>query len=104
MPTLSAKTIESTKLQPGRYGDGQGLYMLVKPTGARSWVLRVQVDGKRRDIGLGSVKVAGRLSDQSSVGDDVPLEQRSKLTLAEARELASRLRNVAKAGRDPAAE
>lgn len=103
MPALSAKTIESTKLLPGRYGDGQGLYMLVKPTGAKSWVLRVQVDGRRRDIGLGSVESRSR-TERSAIGDDVPLEQRTKLTLAEARELSARLRNVAKAGRDPAAE
>lgn len=41
---------------------------------------------------------------RSKIGDDLPLEQRSNLTLAEARELSARLRNVAKAGRDPAAE
>lgn len=41
---------------PGRYGDGDGLYLLVGPTGALSWVCRVQKDGRRRDIGLGSAK------------------------------------------------
>jgi integrase len=75
----------------------------VKPTGARTWVLRVQVGGVRRDIGLGSVELAS-LSERSNIGNDLPLEQRSRLTLAEARELSTRLRNVAKAGRDPAAE
>ena len=39
----------------GRHGDGDGLYLVVKPTGAKSWVLRVQVDGRRRDVGLGSI-------------------------------------------------
>lgn len=101
MGKLTAKAVEKAK--PGRHADGAGLYLLVKPSGARTWVLRVQVAGQRRDIGLGSVELAP-LSDRSKVGDDLPLEQRSRLTLAEARELSARLRNVAKAGRDPAAE
>jgi len=91
------------KAGPGRHGDGGGLYLIVKPTGARSWMLRVQVAGRRRDIGLGGYREA-KIGQKSVIGDDVPLEQRSQLTLAEARELAVRLRNVAKAGRDPAAE
>ncbi|RYG89392.1 MAG: site-specific integrase [Alphaproteobacteria bacterium] len=98
---LTAKFIE--RAGRGRHADGSGLYLLVKPSGARTWVLRVQVDGRRRDIGLGSVK-RGSSAGGSAIGDDLPLEQRSQLTLAEARELSARLRNVAKAGRDPAAE
>lgn len=101
MAKLTAKTVQAAK--PGRHADGGGLYLLVKPTGARSWLLRVQVDGRRRDIGLGSVETSA-LALRSDVGDDLPLEEKSKLTLAEARELSARLRNAAKAGRDPAAE
>lgn len=101
MGKLTAKGIQNA--QPGRHADGQGLYLLVKPTGARSWVLRVQVGGQRRDIGLGAVETSALLL-RSDVGDDTPLEEKSRLTLAEARELSSRLRNVAKSGRDPAAE
>ena len=41
--------------RPGRYGDGGGLYLVVQPSGAKSWICRVQRDGRRRDIGLGSV-------------------------------------------------
>ena len=40
-------------LGPGRHCDGDGLYLLVSPTGRRSWVLRYQLRGKRRDMGLG---------------------------------------------------
>jgi len=101
MGKLTARTVQAAK--PGRHADGDGLYLLVKPTGARSWVLRVQVDGQRRDIGLGSVETAP-LMLRSDIGDDIPLEERSRLTLAEARELSTRLRNAAKAGRDPVAE
>ncbi len=101
MGSLTAKNVEKAK--PGRHADGDGLYLLVKPSGAKTWVLRVQVAGRRRDIGLGSVEILPLLQ-RTAIGDDLPLEQRSRLTLAEARELSSRLRNVAKAGRDPAAE
>ena len=103
MGKLTAKFVENSKTKPGRHADGEGLYLLVKPTGARSWVLRVQVDGQRRDIGLGSVET-GSLLLRSDIGDDIPLEERRRLTLAEARELSTRLRNAAKAGRSIDAE
>lgn len=80
MAKLTAKSVERAK--SGRHADGQGLYLLVSGTGAKSWVLRVQVQGRRRDIGLGSI---------------------AELTLAEARDRARELRKVAKAGRDPIA-
>lgn len=80
MPKLTAKSVERAK--PGRHGDGQGLYLLVSSSSAKSWMLRVQVRGRRRDIGLGSF---------------------AELTLAEAREKAGQLRKVAKAGGDPIA-
>jgi integrase len=81
LPKLSAIKVKSAG--PGRHADGEGLYLLVKESGARSWMLRVQVAGKRRDIGLGSV---------------------AQLTLAEAREKANGLRKLAKQGLDPIAE
>jgi integrase len=48
---LSARKVETSK--PGRYTDGRGLMLVVKPSGAKSWVLRYQVAGRRRDMGLG---------------------------------------------------
>ncbi len=41
--------------EPGRYADGNGLYLVVDPSGAKRWMLRTIVRGKRRDIGLGGV-------------------------------------------------
>lgn len=81
MGKLSALKVKSAK--PGRHADGDGLYLLVKDSGSRSWMLRVQVDGKRRDIGLGSASVLG---------------------LADAREKAAEMRKLAKSGLDPVAE
>lgn len=90
-----------------RFADGQGLYLLVKPSGARSWILRVQADGRRRDIGLGAVDLDG--AGREAFGRDDPLAslslmQRKSLSLAEAREKAAALRKLAKAGADPVAE
>ena len=39
--------------KPGRYPDGNGLYLVVTHTGAKRWILRTTVKGRRRDIGLG---------------------------------------------------
>src|SRR3546814_20087288 len=47
MTGLTALQVRNAK--PGRHADGRGLYLLVRPSGSRSWVLRTQVDGKRRD-------------------------------------------------------
>lgn len=52
MAKLSALQVKNAK--PGRHADGNGLYLLVRPSGSRSWVLRAQVNGKRQDLGLGS--------------------------------------------------
>ncbi len=54
MGKLTTKEV-STKSAPGRYGDGNGLYMVVSPAGTKNWVQRVRIDGKRTDRGLGGV-------------------------------------------------
>ena len=41
--------------KPGRHGDGDGLYLNVAPSGSKSWVQRIVIGGRRRDIGLGGV-------------------------------------------------
>lgn len=78
---LTALKIKNAK--PGRYADGKGLYLLVSPTGSKSWVLRIQIDNKRRDYGLGSLH---------------------EVSLAEARIKALEWRKLAKQGYNPSAE
>ena len=65
---------------PGRYGDGHGLYLLVRPSRTRSWVQRLVIGGQRYDIGLGGY----------------PL-----VSLADARDVAFENRRVARSGGDP---
>lgn len=76
LTALKAKALK----EAGRHSDGNGLALFIKNSGAKSWVLRIQVDGKRRDFGLGSF-------------DDV--------SLSEAREKADALRRQYRGGVDP---
>ena len=78
---LSAARIRN--LKAGRYADGNGLYLFCEPSGAKRWVLRTVIKGKRTEIGLGSARL---------------------ISLAEAREEAARLRKLARRGGDPLAE
>ncbi len=69
--------------EPGRYGDGDGLYLRVRENGSRAWLLRCKAPGgKTYDLGLGSVV---------------------NVTLAEARAAAAAARGSIRAGVDPTA-
>ena len=83
---LSAAKVRTAK--PGRYGDGNGLYLFVRQSGAeramRAWVFRYRMPGGRmREMGLGSA-------------DLVPL--------ADVRVKAADLTRKVRAGIDPLAE
>ena len=54
MGRLTVRMVKALK-EPGRYGDGGTLYLVVAPGGSKSWVQRFTVNGKRRDHGLGGV-------------------------------------------------
>lgn len=78
---LNARKVETAL--PGRHGDGRGLFLYVKPSGARSWVLRYQIHGRRRDLGLGAYP---------------------DVSLARARERALDARRLIAEGEDPIAK
>ena len=78
---LSAAFVRSAP--PGRHCDGQGLYLVVQPTGTRSWVQRIVIRGRKRELGLGSTAL---------------------VSLADARERALSNRKLAREGGDPLAE
>lgn len=82
---LTAKQVLG-RLDPGRYADGDGLYLRVEPSGTRSWVLIYSRGGrgtnKRSELGLGSAR---------------------DVSLAEAREIAARMRAAIRRGEDPRA-
>lgn len=85
--------LEAKNAPAGRHGDGDGLYLEVKPSGSRSWVLRVTHDGRAREIGLGAYAESAKEAKASG-----------KLTLASARLEAARVRAEVKAGRNVVAE
>ena len=72
-------------VKPGRYTDagGFGLYLNVAKGGSKSWMQRLTVGGRRRDIGLGSCRI---------------------VTLEDARAKAKANRAAVMAGRDPVAD
>jgi integrase len=83
MGKLTATGVKASIGKPGRYGDGDGLFLQVPAAGGGSWVLRAQKDGRRRDIGLGSA---------------------SKVSLSLARTRAAEARSQIEAGIDPVAQ
>ena len=78
---LSATMVKHAS--PGKYNDGGGLYLFKRPDGGGQWYLRVVVQGRRREMGLGSIQ---------------------DITLKEARTSAEHWRGVAKQGADPIKE
>ena len=58
MGKLTAKQIENLTTA-GTYEDGDGLRLLIKPNGKKYWVLRFQLAGKRREMGLGTYPAVG---------------------------------------------
>ena len=49
---LSVTRVKALK-DPGRYSDGGGLHQFISKKGAKSWVQRITIDGRWRNIGLG---------------------------------------------------
>jgi len=41
--------------EPGRYNDGGGLYLMIRKSGLKTWIFRYMIDGRSRDMGLGTV-------------------------------------------------
>ncbi|WP_458790946.1 Arm DNA-binding domain-containing protein [Yoonia sp. MH D7] len=76
---LTAAYVRSAT-KTGKHFDGNGLYLFVKPNGAKQWKQRITIRGKRCELGLGSLTV---------------------VTLAEAREKALVNRRLVQAGGDP---
>jgi integrase len=78
---LSARTV-TTLNKPGRYSDGGNLYLQIAQSGTRQWTFLFQLNGKQREMGLGSAGPKG-------------------LSLAEAREKAIDIRRQLQRGIDP---
>ena len=53
---LTAKFVENITA-PGKYYDGNGVFLQVKPSGSKKWLQRYTIHGRRREISLGSAKL-----------------------------------------------
>ena len=82
MGKLTAATAKSLS-KPGLHGDGATLYLNVATGDSKSWIQRVTIDGRRRDLGLGPYPA---------------------VSLAQARRRAADNRAAIADGRDPLAE
>src|SRR3954451_22731353 len=51
---LSARSV-ATLAKPGRHSDGDGLYLVVDPSGAKRWVFLFRWNGKLKEMGLGGL-------------------------------------------------
>ena len=78
---LSAAAVRNANV--GMHGDGGGLWLVKRADGGAQWVQRVSIHGRRREMGLGGLK---------------------DVSLAQAREMASDCRALAKQGIDPIKE
>ncbi len=76
---LTARTVANLK-EAGRYADGGGLYLQIGPTGTKAWLFMYKVDGKRREMGLGSL---------------------ADVSLSDARQKAADARRTLAEGQDP---
>lgn len=73
--------------KPGRHADGGGLHLLVKESGARSWVYRFMLNGKSRDIGLGPAGPDGiSLADARDARDALRLKVKARIDPLEERQ------------------
>lgn len=76
---LSARGVQAIS-EPGRYNDGDGLYLVVDENRNKRWIYRYRFRGSRTDIGLGSLR---------------------DISLAKAREIAAEVREKVRRGIDP---
>ncbi|AGG73072.1 tyrosine-type recombinase/integrase [Sinorhizobium meliloti] len=82
-PLYKLTAVAVKNAPPGKYSDGGGLWLHKREDGGAQWILRVNVHGRRREMGLGSV---------------------SEVSLKEAREAAERWRSLVRGGLDPIKE
>jgi len=80
---LNARKVE-TLTEPGRHADGGNLYLSISPNGGKRWTFLYTLNGKRREMGLGSAA-------------------KGQVSLADARKAAEEARRNLSAGTDPIA-
>lgn len=98
---LTARAVDSAKPDPQKRREIPdaalpGFYLIIQPSGARSWALRYRFGGKPKKLTIGPVLA---LRTGETAGE---LPYGAPMTLAEARQAAQRALRTLAEGRDPA--
>src|SRR5947207_1880202 len=102
MPKLTDATCKTTKPRDRGdvlLGDGNGLYLRIRPGGTRVWVVDYLVGGRRRKINIAHYDPKGGQSESVD-----GLLDGGRLSLAQARFVAAAWKGIRREGRDPAAD
>jgi len=103
MGNLSAKSCESAKPSSNAgdrlLGDGDGLFLRVRPHGTKTWVVEYEFHGRRRKYTIGVFDAKGGPGESITAW----LEH-GRLSLSQARAIAGQWKNERRAGRDPVSE
>jgi integrase len=87
MGKLTANGVKAVMERSGTYQDGDGLILRVDKRGGAWWLLRVQHQGKRQDIGLGSAKIVSLAEARAmAAGARVAIRHDGRDVVAEKRE------------------
>lgn len=101
MGKLSAVTCETVKPDPKRdrlLGDGDGLYLRVRPHGTKTWVVEYELQGRRTKYTIGAYFRDG------APGESIPEWLRyGQLSLTQARSIAGTWKGARRGGQDPVA-
>jgi len=65
---LTALAVKAAMSTPGTYQDGDGLFLKIDKRGGADWLLRLQRDGKRQEIGLDCAHAKGWRSTEAPSG------------------------------------
>jgi len=82
---LTAKEVEHAR-KPGYYPDGANLYLQVSGSGSKSWILRYTVNGRERQMGLGSLLKCSLTRARDKAGEKRTLLDKGIDPLEEERE------------------
>ncbi|HKE41941.1 MAG TPA: integrase arm-type DNA-binding domain-containing protein [Casimicrobiaceae bacterium] len=102
MSKLTARACEGAKPHSDRdrlLGDGDGLFLRIRPHGTKTWIVEYEFRGSRRKPTIGVFDSSGAPGESITAWLDY-----GRLSLSQARSIAAQWKLDRRGGRDPAAE
>lgn len=96
---VTCQSVKPDKQRDRLLGDGDGLFLRVRPHGTKTWLIEYEFQGKRTKYTIGAYTVEGAPGD--SLSDWL---RHGRLSLAQARSIAGSWKAARRAGHDPVAE